>query len=475
MRMLLGVLLLIIGVFFSSGCDAKSSQESASQAQRDRDEQIIIDDAHLLYGDEKLMKMYREYNDALLKRFDVDFRVMTVSNDENIDLLSHKKFTELQKESRSTSGKALLLVINTRQDKVRLEVSTGLEPIYTDAFVSYIERKGFVPYFREGKIADGVYMATELIRDRAFEAESGKEWMPPMQSKSIGGGAKTKAYIGVTDPEAKKGVDVVAQHGNDPKAVLQQYMKALKAHNTNPNLDIYTNATKKFFRQWTVTEINQDHELHNLAPCLALHKTLYDQDSSHALLAVRPYDKNRKCSPYLFKKEEGKWKLDIATMADTLRFNADMQWHFDLSKRLEGEGVYYAFGFDGYGFDSNGYPYVRTYPIKDKDQMRWGFTCNGWYTPEDQERVKQDPERYTRCWIALAHTGMPARVRLGLDVYDYIYAVGEGSERIDNVSYNDFMSYMKQVPSGSMAVVEVKHYDPDTKQTTDVVRRGIAP
>ena len=475
MRLFLGVVLLIMSVFFSSGCDVKSSQESVSQADRDRDEQIIIDDAHLLYGDEKLMKMYREYNDALLKRFDVDFRVMTVANDENLNLLSHKKFTELQSKSRSKSGKALLLVINTSQDKVRLEVSTGLEPIYTDAFVSYIERKGFVPYFREGKIADGVYMATELIRDRAFEAESGKEWMLPMASKSIGGGAKTKAYIGVVDPDAKKGADVMSQDGNDPKAVLQQYMKALKAHNTNPDLDIYTDATKKFYAQWTVTEINQDHEIHNLAPCLASHETLYDQDSTHAVLAVKPYDKNRKCSPYLFKKEAGKWKLDIATMADTLRFNADMQWHFDLSKRLEGEGLYYAYAFDGYGFDSNGFPYMPTYTIKDRDQMRWGFTCKGWYLPQEQELVKQDPERYTRCWIALSHAGMPAKVRLGLEAYDYIYAVGEGSERMDNVSYNEFMAYMKQVPSGRKAIVEVKHYDPDTQQTTDVIRKGIAP
>ena len=44
---------------------------------------------------------------------------------------------------------------------------------------------------------------SELVRDRAFEAMQGVEFSPPMQSKSIGGGAKTKANIGKIDEMAK--------------------------------------------------------------------------------------------------------------------------------------------------------------------------------------------------------------------------------------------------------------------------------
>ena len=457
--------IVVTAVLFLSGCD---KEEQTIQERAAAQTNVIIDDAYVLYDNDKLMKMYREYNENLLDEYDIDFRVLTTSNEEDIDTFANRQFAKLQKESRSKSGKALLLVINTMQDKVRLEVSQALEPVFTDAFVSYIERKGFVPYFREYKIADGVYMATELVHDRATEAAEGKEFVPPMASKSIGGGAKTEANIGLADPDAKKGAQVSANSGDTPLEVMERYLDALKAHNKNPDLDLYTDTTKVFFRKWTVTEINQDHEVHNIAPCKAHYETLYASDDEHAVLAVRPYDKHRTCSPYFFKKEEGKWKLDIATMAQMLRFNAQMQFHLDMDKRLEKEGIYYAFAFDGYGFNKNGYPFDASDIDPKWKEYRWGYNCGGWFYPEDKDNVKRDPAKYRRCWINNYAYGMPANVRLGLDVHDYIISVGEGADKRD-ANHKTFMAYMKQVSSGEVATVTVLH------KGKTIVRRGIAP
>ena len=452
------ILLFITSMILISGCKNKTKEIAITQAQEDQSDKIIIDDAYVLFDDKKLMRQYKEFNDYLLKKYDIDFRVITISNQEEINLYTNKAFVKFQQESRSKSGRALLLVINTLQDKVRLEVSQALEPIYTDAFVSYIERKGFVPYFRDYKIADGVYMATELVKDRAIEASKGKEWMAPMESKSIGGGAKTKSYIGITDPDAKKGSNVVAMNTDKPKAVLQKYIKALKAHNKNPNLDIYTDTTKEFFANWTVTEINQDHEVENISKCLNLHETLYDMHNTHAVLTVRPYNKHRTCSPYFFKKEEGKWKLDIATMAQILRFNVDMLWHFDMEKRLKKEGKYYAFAFDGYGFDKNGYPYIPKKHYPDWKKFRWQYSCNGYIHPKER---KED----AKCWIEYAVPGGPARVRLGLEQMDKIYGIGDGLERKENVTIEEFINYLNSVPSGEIATVIIEHYYLNGKET----------
>ena len=435
---------------------------------------IIVDDAGVLLDNQKFMKMYREYNSELLKNYDIDFRVVTTVSEEDINTFANKAFAVLQQESRSKSGKALLLVVNTMQDKVRMEVSTALEPIYTDAFVSYVERKGMVPYLREYKIADGIYMMTELAYDRAVEASAGREWMEPMESRSIGGGARTKAHIGIADPDAKKGDAVSAESTDTPQEVMQRYLKALRTHNKNPDLDIYTDTTKAFLRKWTVTDINQDHEVQNISKCVNAYETLYDTKNAHAVLAVRPYDKHRTCSPYFFKKEQGKWKLDIASMAQMLRFNAQMQWHFDMDKRLEREGLYYAYAFDGYGFDKNGYPFTPAEQNPEWKKYRWGYMCGQWYRPEDQNRVKSEPEKVIRCFIRNYVYGMPANVRLGLDVRDYIEAVGEGPERIENVTHKQFMEYMRSVPSGSIVTVDVTHSDGNGNRRR-IVRRGIAP
>jgi uncharacterized protein len=471
---------VLCGVLILSGCESKGEATETIETQAPQS-RIVIDDAYVLLDDAKLMAKYRDYNNELLKNYDIDFRVITTSSEEDINTFANKAFATLQQESRSKSGKALLLVVNTMQDKVRLEVSTALEPIYTDAFVSYVERKGMVPYLREYKIADGIYMMTELVYDRAVEAAAGMEWMEPMESKSIGGGSKPKAHLGIADPDAKKGEAISAVNTDAPQEVMQRYLKALRTHNKNPNLDIYTDTTKAFFRKWTVTDINQDHEVQNISKCVNAYETLYDSSDAHAVLAVRPYDKHRTCSPYFFKKEKGKWKLDIATMAQTLRFNAQMQWHFDMKKRLEKEGKYYAYAFDGYGFDSNGYPFTPSKQHPDWQKYRWKYSCNGYYHPGDK---KED----MKCWIKIAMPGGPANVRLGLKGYDKIYGVGEGTSRKMNVTIDELIDYLNSVPSGEVATVIIEHYYLNGKETNNFdaildpnvevryeTRQGIAP
>ena len=235
---------IYIGILISialsvSGCENKSSSDYTND--------IVIDNAFVVDFDDKTKEMYKGYNEEFLKNFDVDFRVITTALNEDINVFANKTFIENQKKSRSQSGKALLLVINTKQDKVRLEVSMALEPVYTDAFVSYVERKGMIPYLRDNKIGEGVYMMTELSYDRAVEAKARKEFMPPMESKSIGAGAKVKAHIGIADPDAKKGGQVLAHKADDPMRVMQKYLSAIKNHNKNPKLDIYTDTTKRLF------------------------------------------------------------------------------------------------------------------------------------------------------------------------------------------------------------------------------------
>ena len=464
--------LLIATVFLllSVGCGKNDSQdENRADAQKVMQKtKILIDDAALLGEDPKFMKAFYEFNRDLLRRYDIDFRVVTTLSEEGIDLQANRLFNRLQQKSRSHSGKALLLLINPLQDKVRLEVSQALEPIYTDAFVSYLERKGMIPYFRDNKVANGAFMMMELIHDRANDAQTGKEFVPPMDSRSIGGGAKSAAKIGEADPQAKKGAPIDVGSGESPEKVLRKYLQALETHNRNPDLEIYTKATRDFFRKHTVTTINQDNEVRFLSPCLPKQTTLYGEDGEHAVIAALPYDKQRTCSPYFFKKEEGKWRLDIATMARMLRFNTQMAFHFDPRERLRGEGIYYAYAFDGYAFDANGYPYTPR--EKMPDDARWGFRCGTWFYPKDRENVKREPKKYYRCGIVKVWRGSPAEVRLGLRPGDYIYGVGQGAARIDNATYVQFMDYMKQVPSGARAVVTVR-----VNHREEIVRRGIAP
>ncbi len=440
-----------------TACDTKTSVEEKT----DIFSTIIIDDAYIILDNQELMQQYTQYNEQLLKEFDIDFRVITTLDDSDIDIFANKAFAKLQTESRSKSGKALLMVVNVSQDKVRLEVSMALEPVYTDAYVSYVERKGIVPYFRDNKVADGIYMMTELTRDRASEAREGKEFMSPMESKSIGAGAKTKANMGIVDPNAKKGDEITTSTSDTPKDILNKHIQALKTHNKNPDLDIYSDASKAFFRTWTVTDINMDNEYRFINQCAKGREVRYSSNRNYAIAMNHPV-KERTCSPYFFKKEHGKWTLDIATMAKVLRFNGPMQWHFDMAKKIELMD-HYEFAFAGLRYDKNGYPYLPKTKNKSNKPYRWGFKCYGFYHPDD-------PNKTPKCGISLVHEGSAAKDVLGLQLRDSVLSVGEGVQYIENVSYQEFMKYMEEVPAGQKAVVTVRRNSGEIKKL-----RAIAP
>ncbi len=63
----------------------------------------------------------------------------------------------------------------------------------------------------------------------------------------------------------------------------------------------------------------------------------------------------RLCDPVLFKREQGLWKIDLASMREEIGHNHHNQWHFS---RVEPPADY-AFAFEGWQFDAKGYPVLR--------------------------------------------------------------------------------------------------------------------
>ena len=111
------VAILLLFVLLLAGC---SSQPESRR-------QIIIDDAHILTGNADLLASYEKYNQQLRNDFQIDFRVVTTTSDEDIDLFANRAFGVFTGETAGgKAGRALLLVINAKQDLARLEVSMAL-------------------------------------------------------------------------------------------------------------------------------------------------------------------------------------------------------------------------------------------------------------------------------------------------------------------------------------------------------------
>lgn len=286
------------------------------------------------------------YHRKLLETYDIDYRVLTHSGEEDINRLANAYFNREGVGSESRTKRGLLLVINPRQNRVRLEVGKALEGVYTDAFISYIEHRQMIPFFKAGQVASGVLATTELVFARAADAAAGKAFDESAAGAgSAGGGAANAAGIG-EGMEEKSAQPLAPQpEGAGPGDVVSSYLAAMKARNSNPDLPIYSAATKAMMKNWVVTAAQMDMLAGTYATCRP--KWMPARDG----MAVVIYPiADRACAPFFLVKEQGGWKLDLTMMSKAIRFNHMNQWHFDMKVRHP-----YEWAFVNWSLDKNGY------------------------------------------------------------------------------------------------------------------------
>lgn len=331
----------------------------------------VYDHANLFSEDN--VAWLSSYHQKLLEEYDIDYRVMTINKSYhagNLELFTNKMFREIKAGNLSKSGKGLLLVIDADNDKVRIEVSAALEAVYTDSFIAYIQTRQMVPFFTSERIVDGILATTELIFARAQQASQNKEFMPPTDAFSSGGGAQTDARIGAgskNNPEYQSKITDISEEkikSLTPTQVVALYIQAMQNRDARPDLSIYSRQSRDVLKQWTMTPAQMDNISRTMKSCT--------QDAERILLklaVVRYNVEQRQCSPYFLIFEEGVWRLDFATMQSLIKFNHNNLWHFTPQTYNP-----YGFAFGDWRFDENKYPYPRN-----NIKFRWEITYNTMY------------------------------------------------------------------------------------------------
>lgn len=361
------------------------------------------------------------YHKALLDRYDIDLRVVVMPNAGDISQKSVEIFKSTSIGEKSKTRKGVLLLIDPTADEVRMEISAGLDAVYTDGFVTYLQRSQMVPFFKANRVSDGILATTELIVERAQDAQKGEEFISPEHlpdQLAIGAGAKTKASIGTGYEIEKSGADVKGT-GLSPAEVVAAYHQVLEEGNMSPDLSIYSKTTQDMKKNWVVTKAQMKNELNTYRDCTS-DRVIERRDVGLAIVRY-PYDQ-RKCAPYFLTLEDGEWKLDFSMMMQFIKFNIDNEWHFNVSN---GDvGPLYPL-FDDWVFDRNGYPHL---PPK----LRWGMTIRSDY-------------RLGITYVDRIFKGTPAE-SLGLELRDQILK-WDGLDRPD---YQAVIHHMDQVEGGKV-------------------------
>lgn len=307
---------------------------------------LVEDGANLLT--EAQIEHISEYHDFLLKDHGIDYRIVSRASGEDINLFAVNYFETNGVGQRSQSGHGLLLVVDTKSDQVRLEVSQSLEAVYLDAFIAYIEQRQMVPFFAQGRLSDGILATTEMIITRAQNAKQNAGFTnEPWPAQSSGAGATTQARL-------TKGRDNDFKHGDNPSAgetpdsTLARYRETMSRRNLRTDLVIYSTETKKMLEDWVMTPAQADNQARSLDRCRPKRTAI----SADGQLAVINYAiEDRQCNPWFFVHEQGGWRLDLTMLQKAIRFGRSNAWHF--ANNVDHP---YQFAFENWRLDKNGYP-----------------------------------------------------------------------------------------------------------------------
>lgn len=306
---------------------------------------LVVDHAQLLDTEE--LQRLTTFHGLLLTDHDIDYRVVTVEQSDDINTYASRAFAEQQVGASSSKGYGLLLVIERGGQQVRLEVGFGLEGYFPDAFIAYIEHRQMLPFFAAQRVSDGILATTELIVDRAQRyALGGDDPSEPWRAGS--GGAGATARIGQARPPPPAIPAEQVRAGRTPEDTLRQYFIAMVARNADPALPVYSAESRSMLRAGVMTPAQMDNLVATYRTCQP-QATRYDSAGRRAV--IRYPIPQRRCAPWFFLRAGEAWQLDLTMMRDALRFGRDNSWHFAGGVRHP-----YEFAFTDWRFDRNGFP-----------------------------------------------------------------------------------------------------------------------
>jgi len=142
---ILAALFLILVTMFK-GCTGNNNSAKKSAGLT-----FVSDPAAFLSNAEKNHMI--QPSSALLR--DMDIHIMTVvlkQSPEDIDNQAVTLFQEYGVGRTTAASKGVLFLIDPSGKQVRIEIGYDLEPIFTDGFTGYIERRQMAPFFQANKV-----------------------------------------------------------------------------------------------------------------------------------------------------------------------------------------------------------------------------------------------------------------------------------------------------------------------------------
>ncbi len=289
----------------------------------------------------------QEFQRLLHSEQDVEFLLVILDQaTADLDRLALDLFERNRLGQTTAGARGLLLVVDPFNEQARIEIGYDLEGLFPDGFVASLEYDQMLPFFQQQRVGQGVEALTELLVVRLIDEE--KKAGNQVDRKHLSGGAGARISTAGEVAQLQKTPGIYLPQAT-PLGTLESYRQSLRDRSKDPELEIFTPETQEFFRNWLVTDAQQQNALRDLERVFTSAEVL-----SQARRAVIRFPvSERQAAPYFLQRRSKGWQLDFVAMSKTIGFNHRNQWHFRQSQHE------YMFAFADWRFDKDGFPHLR--------------------------------------------------------------------------------------------------------------------
>lgn len=216
----------------------------------------------------------------------------------------------------ATDRRGLLCIYDTEAHRMRIEVGPKLEDIFTDAFISYLERENVRAYANANDLGLGLRFTARIILWRIRSAELGMNYDPRpakmiLDHQLLAEGAGATASLGAASPgdgaiNRMAPPDMLEKYVPQPTVedAWEKYQEWLLEPYEYTNVPLFTEDTQKVLANLTMSRAYLDSIF--LGEHGQAHKVIVIGD-----LAMLYFTSTPLVSPYYFRRTENGWEMDI--------------------------------------------------------------------------------------------------------------------------------------------------------------------
>lgn len=304
----------------------------------------------------------------------IDVRVVTTNDAEaSIEAQANQIF-EREQIGRDSPVGGVLIVLNPRLAKARIEVGYTLEGALTDLHMGRLARDQLAPYVSYGAAGMAVMDVLHYLKDHVYlsaalgrltlpeDFKTAKAYLEYERYVSGGAGAGTKLSSVPIDADLKVTVPPELRARYAPSKDLQEsvaaYLRATADFAGDPSLELFTPGSRLMRKHYPFAPFE---ELRRFERIEASKPLQYIVEGDHAVAtSERPA---HGFVPILLHREQGLWRIDQVETWKNLFFD-DKGKYF-----LRNANTPYAFGLKQFG--SAGYHELHALPLRDETLERW--------------------------------------------------------------------------------------------------------